>query len=68
LTFNAKITVNRDAVDKLFVDVFVQSYDKAPQSIVIDLDATSAPEKSITAKPGLTFFIAIYIIIPLSPT
>lgn len=35
-----KITVNRDAVDKFFIDVFLGSYDQAPQTILIDLDAT----------------------------
>jgi hypothetical protein len=35
-----KITINRQAVDEFFVDVFVRSYDKAPVQIIIDLDAT----------------------------
>jgi hypothetical protein len=35
-----KITTNRQAVDKFFVDVFLHSFDKAPKQIVIDLDAT----------------------------
>jgi hypothetical protein len=35
-----KITIDRQSVDKFFVDVFLQSYDKAPRSIIIDLDAT----------------------------
>jgi len=38
-----KITVNRPAVDGFFVDVFLQSYDKAPRQIIIDLDATDDP-------------------------
>jgi len=38
-----KITVNRHAVDEFFVDVFLQSYDKAPRQIIIDLDATDDP-------------------------
>jgi len=38
-----KITVNHNTVDKLFVDVFLRSYDKAPQTIIIDLDATDDP-------------------------
>jgi hypothetical protein len=35
-----KITVNRNTVDKFFVDVFLCSFDKAPKQIIIDLDAT----------------------------
>jgi len=38
-----KITVNRHAVDIFFVDVFLQSYDKPPSTIVLDLDATDDP-------------------------
>ena len=38
-----KITVNRHAVDEFFVDVFLGSYDKAPEQIIIDLDATDDP-------------------------
>jgi len=35
-----KITINRLAVDEFFTDVFLQSYDKPPSTIVLDLDAT----------------------------
>jgi len=35
-----KITMDRQAVDKFFVDVFLQSYDKFPSQIILDLDAT----------------------------
>lgn len=38
-----KIAVDRDMVDKFFVDVFIRSYEKAPRSIVIDLDSTDDP-------------------------
>jgi len=38
-----KIAVNRRSIDEFFVDVFLQSYDKAPRSIIIDLDATDDP-------------------------
>jgi hypothetical protein len=38
-----KITVNRYAVDEFFVDVFLRSYDKAPEQIIIDIDATDDP-------------------------
>jgi hypothetical protein len=35
-----KIAVEAAAVDKFFVKVFLQSYTKAPQRIILDLDAT----------------------------
>jgi hypothetical protein len=35
-----KITVSRQAVDGFFVDVFLQSYERVPSTIVLDLDAT----------------------------
>jgi hypothetical protein len=35
-----KITINRQAVDEFFVDVFLRAYDEAPVQIIIDLDAT----------------------------
>jgi len=35
-----KITVNHRAVDTFFTDIFLQSYDKPPSTIVLDLDAT----------------------------
>ena len=38
-----KITINRHAVDEFFTDVFLQSYDKPPSTIVLDLDATDDP-------------------------
>ncbi|MHC4645107.1 MAG: IS1380 family transposase [Planctomycetota bacterium] len=38
-----KITVSRQAVDTFFIDVFLQSYEKAPSTIVLDLDATDDP-------------------------
>lgn len=38
-----KITVNRASVEEFFVDVFVRSYDQAPQRIILDLDATDDP-------------------------
>jgi len=34
-----KITVNHDAVDRLFVDVFAQAHATAPAEIILDLDA-----------------------------
>ena len=38
-----KITVSHHAVDVFFTDVFLQSYDKPPSAIVLDLDATDDP-------------------------
>ncbi|MBE3143144.1 MAG: IS1380 family transposase [Planctomycetes bacterium] len=38
-----KITIDRDMVDAYFVEVFIRSYDKAPEQIIIDLDATDDP-------------------------
>ena len=38
-----KITINKHMVDAFFVNVFLQSYDKAPSTIVLDLDATDDP-------------------------
>ena len=35
-----KILCDTEAVDRLMVDVFLESYDKAPDQIVLDLDAT----------------------------
>jgi hypothetical protein len=35
-----KITADRHAIDDFFTDVFLQSYDKPPSTIVLDLDAT----------------------------
>ena len=38
-----KITVDHDAVDRLFVDVFVQAHPTPPTEIILDLDATDDP-------------------------
>jgi hypothetical protein len=38
-----KITVDKHMVDAFFTKVFLQSYDKAPSRIVLDLDATDDP-------------------------
>jgi hypothetical protein len=38
-----KITVDRRAVRQLFTDVFLQSYRRPPERIVLDLDATDDP-------------------------
>jgi len=38
-----KITVDREAVNAFFVDVFLQSFRRPPSRIVLDLDATDDP-------------------------
>jgi hypothetical protein len=38
-----KITVSHRVVDGFFTDIFLQSYDKPPSTIVLDLDATDDP-------------------------
>ncbi len=38
-----KIAVNGEAVERMLVDVFVQSHDEPPKRIVVDLDATDDP-------------------------
>jgi len=38
-----KIKVDREAVNRLFIDVFLQSFRKPPKRIVLDLDATDDP-------------------------
>jgi hypothetical protein len=38
-----KIPLDTHAVDRVFTEIFLQSYDKPPASIVLDLDATDDP-------------------------
>jgi len=38
-----RISYNADAIDRLFVDAFLEDHQKAPDSIVLDLDATDDP-------------------------
>jgi hypothetical protein len=38
-----KITVDRSAVERLLVDLFLDAHGKAPKEIVLDLDATDDP-------------------------
>lgn len=38
-----KISVDAEAVDRFFVDVFLSSYEEAPAQIILDLDATDDP-------------------------
>lgn len=38
-----KITVDGEAVDRFFVDVFLSAHEQAPAEIILDLDATDDP-------------------------
>jgi hypothetical protein len=38
-----KIVMNPEAIDRLFVDVFLKAHEQAPQQIVLDVDATDDP-------------------------
>ena len=38
-----KITIDQAAVDRLWVEVFIEAQEKAPAEIVVDLDATDDP-------------------------
>jgi hypothetical protein len=38
-----RVAVDTDAVDRFFVDVFLDSYNEAPEEIVLDVDATDDP-------------------------
>jgi len=38
-----KITVNHPSVDDLFIEVFLESYNRPPSIIILDLDATDDP-------------------------
>jgi len=38
-----RIAVDTDAVERFFVELFLDSYDKAPEEIILDFDATDTP-------------------------
>jgi hypothetical protein len=38
-----KIIMNTEAIDRLFVDAFLQAHEEAPEEIVLDVDATDDP-------------------------
>ena len=38
-----KIIMKPEEIDRLFVDVFLQAHDEAPEQIVLDVDATDDP-------------------------
>ena len=41
-----KITFWKEAVDELLVKIFIESHEKAPAEIVLDMDTTDLPEPS----------------------
>ena len=52
-----KIVVDSEAVDRLFVDLFLQAHERPPQRIVLDLDATDDP---LHGKQEGRFFHGFY--------
>ena len=60
-----KITVDHDAVDRYFVDVFVQAHATPPTELVLDLDATDDPVHG--AQEGRFFhgYYGHYCYVPL---
>jgi hypothetical protein len=52
-----KIVCNEEAIDRLMVDVFVESYREAPKEIVLDLDAT---DMAIHGRQEGRFFHGFY--------
>ncbi len=38
-----RVAVDTEAVDRFFVDLFLDSYDEAPEEIILDFDATDDP-------------------------
>lgn len=52
-----KVVYNRSAIDRLFVDVFLEAHRRAPQEIWLDLDATDTP---LHGKQEGRFFHGFY--------
>ena len=52
-----KITLNRQAVQRLFTDVFLQAHQRPPQRIVLDLDAT---DTTLHGRQAGRFFHGYY--------
>jgi hypothetical protein len=52
-----KITYSSEALDALLVDIFLESYAKAPRQIVLDLDVTDTP---LYGQPEDRFFHGYY--------
>ncbi len=60
-----KITVNRHAVDDFFTQVFLQSHDRQPSQIILDLDATDDPIHGHQAGRFFHGFYRHYCYLPL---
>jgi len=60
-----KITVNRKAVQDLFVNVFLQSHSVPPERIVLDLDATEDPLHGHQAGGYFHGYYDCYCYLPL---
>jgi len=60
-----RIEVDSEAVDRFFVEVFLDSFEEAPQRIVLDLDATDDPVHG--AQEGRFFhgYYGCYCYLPL---
>lgn len=52
-----KITYDMEAVDRYFVEMFLNSYDEAPEEIILDVDATDDP---VHGKQEGRFFHGYY--------
>jgi hypothetical protein len=60
-----KITVDQDAVDRLFVDLFVQAHAAPPTEIILDLDATDDPVHGQQEGRFFQGFYGHYCYLPL---
>ena len=60
-----KITVDHDAVDRLFVDVFVQAHPTPPAEIILDLDATDDPVHGMQEGRFFHGYYGHYCYLPL---
>ena len=47
-----KLTHGREAIERLFVDLFLDSYDEPPEHILLDVDATDIPLHEKCSVPG----------------
>ena len=60
-----KIVVEGEAVDRLFVDLFLQAHERAPRRIVLDLDATDDPLHGRQEGRFFHGFYGTYCYLPL---
>jgi hypothetical protein len=72
--YNKKIAVDRGAVDRMLVDVFLQAHATPPGEIVLDLDATDDPVhghqegRFFHGYYGHYCYLPLYIVTSLSAT